>query len=79
VNMLPLCQGAQDTFVAYDNSYSSLMDYICMPYEHIDLILHCEISSDHCLNASRHRPILCCIDVNVIVDNCSTSVKIQTL
>ena len=65
INLLNCCIGATDTYVSYDDSCMSTIDYIVMPFEIIDQITHCEVADDNCLNVSRHRPILCCLGVNV--------------
>lgn len=65
VNTLPLCRGGNNTYVSYDDQFTSMIDYVCIPVECIDLVLHCEIADDSCLNMSRHRPILCCLEYSV--------------
>ena len=32
--------------------------------ETIDCTNHCDVADDHCLNMSRHRPLVCCLTVN---------------
>ena len=63
VYTLPLCHGVNNTFVSYGDRYTSMIDYICIPVEYVGLIEHCEIAEDACLNVSRHRPILCCLNL----------------
>ena len=57
VNCLPVCNGMKSTFVSYDDVYESVIDYICLHSDCIDLVLHCEILDDDCLNVSRQRPV----------------------
>ncbi|KAH3755743.1 hypothetical protein DPMN_190442 [Dreissena polymorpha] len=57
VNCLPACNGMKSTFVSYDGVYESVIDYICLSSDCIDLVSHCEILDDDCLNVSRHRPV----------------------
>ena len=64
VNTLDMCSGAQNTFVSYDNRCETLIDYILVPTECTDAILHCEIVDDNCLNVSRHRPVYCCLEIH---------------
>ena len=58
-NTLPCCRGATCSYVSYDNSSKTLIDCICLPVEMSDLISHTEIVDAHCLNGSRHRPVVC--------------------
>ena len=58
VNMLPTTQGARMSFVSYDGQHETLLDYILVPVEKADCVLHSEIADDNCLNVSRHRPVL---------------------
>lgn len=75
-NLLNSCYGPSNSYVSYDGSCSSLIDYICMPVESLDLVTHCEVADDCCLNLSRHRPIFCCLNVQCtssytdIIRNC---------
>ena len=66
IDTLPLCIGAKSTFVSYNKTSESLIDHICTPVEKQDCILKCEILDDHCLNVSTHRPIFCCINVQIL-------------
>jgi hypothetical protein len=63
-NTLPLCKGANQTFVSYGNRFLSTIDYILIPVKKIDRIDKCEIFDDDCLNVSNHRPVYC----NIIVE-----------
>ena len=58
VNTLPLCTGAQSTFVSFDDRSQSMIDHIVVPYECVDLVSSCHILDDDCLNVSTHRPII---------------------
>ena len=58
-NTLPCGRGATCSYVSYDNSSKTLIDCICLPVEMSDLISHTEIVDAHCLNGSRHRPVVC--------------------
>jgi len=62
INQTQLRYGPRDTFVSYDNQSASTIDYVCIPVECTDLVTHCEVAGDACLNVSRHRPILCSFD-----------------
>jgi len=64
-NMLPICEGPTHTFVSYDDSCVSCIDYIFVPCEYVDFVTYCEVADDSCLNVSRHRPILCCFDIDI--------------
>ena len=65
VNALNLSYGSLYTNVSYyDTSYSTI-DYMCMPVEICDLVVHCEVADDICLNMSRHKPILCCLSIPI--------------
>ena len=44
--------------MSYDERFTSLIDYICLPTECKDLVSYCEVLDDDCLNVSRHMPIL---------------------
>lgn len=66
INCLPMCHGPGNTFVTYDDLYTSMIDYVLLPIECTDLVVHCEIADDHCLNVSRHRPILCSISCHTL-------------
>ncbi|WAQ95794.1 hypothetical protein MAR_028484, partial [Mya arenaria] len=72
LNTLPLCTGALFTYVSYDDNYQTLIDFICMPIETVDMFTNCEIIDDHCLNVSRHRPVFAILHVplNIGYDNC---------
>ena len=63
VNTLDICQGPTNSYVSYDDMYTSLIDYICIPCDNIDFVTNCEIADDNCLNVSRHRPIFCCLNI----------------
>ncbi|KAH3826929.1 hypothetical protein DPMN_128856 [Dreissena polymorpha] len=63
VNTLPECRGSNCTFVSYDSTCRTTIDYICLPVETADLVLFSEIIDDDCLNVSRHRPVLLCFNV----------------
>ena len=58
-NSLHNWQGASYSYVSYDGSSQTLIDFICTPIEILDLIQYCEIVDDQCLNVSRHRPVIC--------------------
>lgn len=57
---LQLSHRPRYTFVSYDGSSVSMIDYVLMPIECIDLVLFCEVADDHYLNVSRHRPTVYC-------------------
>ena len=63
IDSLPLCTGAQSTFVSYDGCSESLIDHILSPIESLDLIESCEILDDSALNVSNHRPLLCSLRI----------------
>lgn len=65
INLLDTCYGSPYSFVSYDDLCYSMIDYVLLPKEILDLIIHCEIATDHCLNVSRHKPILFCLDCNI--------------
>ena len=49
VNLLNCCRGATDTYVSYDDSCMSTIDYIVTPVEKIDQITYYEVADDNCL------------------------------
>ncbi|WAR25282.1 hypothetical protein MAR_010986 [Mya arenaria] len=59
LNTFPLCTGASHSYVSYDDSCQTLIDFICIPAEIVYTCTHCEMIDDNCLNTIRHRPILC--------------------
>ena len=61
VNTFPLCTGATASFVSYGDIYESLIDHILIPDVKLDTVISCEITDDHVLNVSRHRPVVCAI------------------
>ena len=38
VNTLPTCYGATCSYITYDDRFSTLIDYICLPNEVLDLV-----------------------------------------
>ena len=64
VDTLPICTGATASFVSYGDAHVSLIDHILVPDVKLDTILSCEITDDHVLNVSRHRPVICVILVS---------------
>jgi hypothetical protein len=75
VNSLSCCTGASSTFVTYDNQFTSTIDYIFMPAEYVDTVAHCEILDDDCLNVSRHRPVLCTVNLPLAEEPCDYSLQ----
>ena len=63
VNTLPLCTGATASFVSYGDAHRSLIDHILIPDVKLDSVIHCEITDDHVLNVSRHRPVSCILSL----------------
>ena len=63
VNTLPLCTGAESSFVSYGDAQRSLIDNILIPDVKLDMVLSCEITDDHVLNVSRHRPVSCTLSL----------------
>ena len=63
VNTLPLCIGAESSFVSYGDAHRSLIDNILIPDVKLDIVLSCEITDDHVLNVSRHRPVSCTLSL----------------
>ena len=59
VNTSPFCTGATASFVSYGDIYESLIDHILIPDVKLDTVISCEITDDHVLNVSRHRPVVC--------------------
>ena len=57
--MLPSCKGASNSYVSHDECYTSMIDYIGLPVERVDSVMHIEIVDDDSLNVSRHRQIIC--------------------
>ena len=73
VNTLPFCEGANYTYVSYDNAHQTLIDYILAPAEMIDLCVCCSILDDNCINVSTHRPVLCTFHLPYLFDACLKS------
>jgi len=46
INMLPCCKGASNSYVSYDGCYTSMIDYIGLPVERVDSVMHIEIVDD---------------------------------
>ena len=63
VSTLPLCTGATASFVSYGDAHRSLIDHILIPDVKLDSVIHCEITDDHVLNVSRHRPVSCILSL----------------
>ncbi|KAH3874865.1 hypothetical protein DPMN_038119 [Dreissena polymorpha] len=55
-------RGAMHSFVSYDGSVMSVLDYVFVPIENSDCIQYYTMADDCCLNVSRHRPIRCCLN-----------------
>lgn len=66
VTSLDICTGAKYSYVSYDGLYETLIDHIILPVEKRDLVSQCQIVDDHCLNVSRHRPLLCSLNIPLI-------------
>ena len=43
VNTIDKCTGAKTSFVSYDGSCESLIDYILVPVELLDCVINCEV------------------------------------
>ena len=63
VNTQPLTSGASASFVSYGGLYESLIDHILLPTQRLDTVTYCTIQDDDVLNVSRHRPVICCLQV----------------
>ena len=63
VNTQPLTSGASASFVSYGCLYESLIDHILLPTQRLDTVAYCTIQDDDVLNVSRHRPVVCCLQV----------------
>ena len=61
-NTLPICKGANDTFVFCNGMFHSMIDHIVIPVECVDTISDCFILDDDALNVSTHRPVLCSLN-----------------
>lgn len=66
VNLLDSCHGSPYSFVSYNDQYYSMIDYVLISREMLDLVTHCEIATDSCLNVSRHKPILFYLDSTIV-------------
>ena len=64
-NTLQLCTGASSSYVSYDGSSESLIDHILFPVDNTDLVSRCEICDDDTLNVSRHRPVVCQVNIPI--------------
>ena len=47
----------------YGDAHRSLIDHILIPDVKLDMVLSCEITDDHVLNVSRHRPVSCTLSL----------------
>ena len=75
VNTLPFFTGANASFVSYGDIYESLIDHILIPDVKLDTVISCEITDDHVLNVSRHRPVVCVISIG---DTCFENLNCNT-
>ena len=50
-------------YVSYDGLCESMIDHILILIQKIDLIKRFTIWGDEALNVSRHRPIICTINI----------------
>lgn len=66
VNSLPSCFGRDNTFVSYDNQYTSMIYYVCIPVVFIDLVVHFVVLFE-CIQTSTDSILseLCCSQVRV--------------
>jgi len=78
IDTLPLCTGARNSFVSYDGQHETLIDHICIPVEKLDCVTSCTILDGDCLNVSRHRPVICKVQLP-IVGNTSSSDSHDTI
>lgn len=44
-----------------------MMDYICLPVEHVNSVQHVELVDDNCLNVSWHKLVLCTVQFSCIL------------
>ncbi len=64
VNITNACTGANATFVTYDGLFQSMIDHILIGCEQTDTVVTCEIIDDeNALTVSRHRPIVCVLQL----------------
>ena len=63
-------QGPQLVISVGAYSSNTLIGFKCLPVEMSDLISHTELVNDHCLNVSRHRPVVLIPDSHI--DTCDT-------
>ena len=63
VNTLEYCTGARSSFVPYDNKNETLIDHILLLTEQLNYVRTCDICVDNALNVSRHRPVLCQLNI----------------
>jgi len=70
VYTLNLSCGSLSTYVSYNDISYSTIDYMCIPVDICNLVVHCEFDDDISLNMSRHKPILFCLNIYLsIVQN----------
>lgn len=67
LDTLPWCKGATNSFVSYDGCSTSMIDYICLPVEHVNSVQHAELVDDNCLNVSQHRSVVCTVQFPCIL------------
>jgi len=46
INMLPSCKGASNSYVSHNGCYTLMIDYIGLPVERVDSVMHIEIVDD---------------------------------
>ena len=54
-----------------------MIDHVLLPAERIDTVAYCKIPDDHVLNVSRHRPIICGLNIP-LTDFASENASIST-
>ena len=58
VTTLPICTGADVSYVSYDGHCKSFIDHVIVSSEFVNSISTCCVLDDNCLNVSNHRPII---------------------
>ena len=57
--------GASSSLVSYCGEWETFIDHIIIPSSYIYNVTSCSVVDDNSLNVSRHRPIICHIDIDI--------------
>ena len=78
LNSQESAKGPIETYTANEGTCLTTVDHIMIMESYSDLVLSCEVKTDHCLNMSYHYPIACVLQMPVTHSTEHTSRKTQT-